>query len=333
MKRGTLLAAICHRLARTRVATLASAALGDVELAEAGEVDLLAALERLLDRADHGVDRVAGVLLAQAALVRDLVDEFRLGHGSSLRGPPRGIVMTAAKLTALPDALGPIVALFPQIAGTRAQSVGVVTPLNARWAAEISRSAAFRSGLGRGPRGPAARLAGRVADARAARGPRGGGSSRRRPRPPRGAARTACAAGAASGGASARGRRRGRRAPCAGRSGRARAARSARRPARSRGGRRARRRRRRRPVVTCDLRGVAGAPASSSRAGSARASGPASSDAVGAEHRAGPDVGRQLAQVIECRAGVSAGVIGVGARISRSCPSPASPGSSPSASA
>jgi hypothetical protein len=56
-----------HRLARTRVATLAGPALGDVELAEAGEVDVLTTPQRILDGADDRVDGVVGVLLRQTA--------------------------------------------------------------------------------------------------------------------------------------------------------------------------------------------------------------------------------------------------------------------------
>src|SRR3954468_17345894 len=73
-----------HRLARTRVAALAGAAVGDVELPEARERDLFTALQGVLDGADHGVDRRTGVLLAQAALGRDPINEVRLRHDSSL---------------------------------------------------------------------------------------------------------------------------------------------------------------------------------------------------------------------------------------------------------
>src|SRR5205823_12248666 len=69
-----------HRLAGAGVATLARAALGDVELPETGEAHVLTTLQRVLDGRDDGIDRGAGVLLAQAAGPRDLVDELRLGH-------------------------------------------------------------------------------------------------------------------------------------------------------------------------------------------------------------------------------------------------------------
>src|SRR5215207_539888 len=73
-----------HRLARARVATLAGAAAGDVELAEARERDLFSTLERALDRAEDGVHGASCILLAQAALLSDLINEVRLRHDSSL---------------------------------------------------------------------------------------------------------------------------------------------------------------------------------------------------------------------------------------------------------
>ena len=60
------------------------AALGDVELAEARERNLLSRRERILDRLDHRVDRRTGVLLAEAARRSDLINEVRLRHDSSL---------------------------------------------------------------------------------------------------------------------------------------------------------------------------------------------------------------------------------------------------------
>src|SRR5688572_22599377 len=70
-------------LAGTRVHALALTALGDVELAEAGEVDGVAGLERIGDPVEDGLDRVSGLLLRLDPLVcGNPIDEFSLGHGS-----------------------------------------------------------------------------------------------------------------------------------------------------------------------------------------------------------------------------------------------------------
>ena len=80
-------------LAGLRVHALTRAAIGDGELAEAGEADLSAAAEGLLDDRQDRVDGLAGLLLAEAGLVGDLVDElcfvtfllvFRFGTGRKL---------------------------------------------------------------------------------------------------------------------------------------------------------------------------------------------------------------------------------------------------------
>src|SRR5437763_8285249 len=64
------------RLARARVHTLAGAALGDVELPEARESHVAAALQRVLDDVEDGVDRLTGFFLPQVGLRGDLVDEL-----------------------------------------------------------------------------------------------------------------------------------------------------------------------------------------------------------------------------------------------------------------
>src|SRR6266511_3386455 len=56
-------------LARARVHSLARSALGGGELAEAGEVDRLAALQRLGDAFHEGVDGLAGVAVRETALL------------------------------------------------------------------------------------------------------------------------------------------------------------------------------------------------------------------------------------------------------------------------
>jgi hypothetical protein len=58
------------------VDALTSAALGDMELAEPGERHVAAALERLLDGVEDGVDCLAGLGLAQVRTSGDLIDEL-----------------------------------------------------------------------------------------------------------------------------------------------------------------------------------------------------------------------------------------------------------------
>src|SRR5271165_3358641 len=67
-------------LAGRRIATLASAALRDAELAEAREGHVASALQRVLDRVQESVDRVGGILLAQSGTISYLVHEFLLRH-------------------------------------------------------------------------------------------------------------------------------------------------------------------------------------------------------------------------------------------------------------
>src|SRR3954468_16341300 len=68
------------RLAGARVHALAGAALGDAELAEAGEVHLAATLERVLDRLEHCIDGLRSLALPKAGLGGDLIDELGLRH-------------------------------------------------------------------------------------------------------------------------------------------------------------------------------------------------------------------------------------------------------------
>src|SRR6476660_4881318 len=76
----------------------ASAPLGHVELAEAGEGNLAPATERRLDRIQDGVDGLLRVLLGEIGVLRDLIDEFRLRHLLLLRGRRE-----SSKLTTLAD--------------------------------------------------------------------------------------------------------------------------------------------------------------------------------------------------------------------------------------
>src|SRR5688572_26645005 len=85
-----------NRLAGLGIAALTGVALGDVELPEAGDCDLAATAEALLDRLEHGLDRNGGLGLARVGLRGDLLDELRLVHGSSSvvtgRQDARGLV-------------------------------------------------------------------------------------------------------------------------------------------------------------------------------------------------------------------------------------------------
>jgi len=71
-----------------RVDTLARAALGDVEFAEAGERNLLALAQGTGDRIENSVNRVAGSFFAAEPVVAcKLVQKLSLGH---VEIPPRG---------------------------------------------------------------------------------------------------------------------------------------------------------------------------------------------------------------------------------------------------
>src|SRR5262245_59787504 len=70
--------------------TLTRAALGDVELAEPGERHIAATLQRLLDGVEDGVNRLAGLGLAQVGAAGNLIDELRLRHASI---PPNEVVV------------------------------------------------------------------------------------------------------------------------------------------------------------------------------------------------------------------------------------------------
>jgi hypothetical protein len=56
--------------------TLTCPTLGNVELAESGERHIAAALERLLDGVEDGVNSLAGLGLAQVCTTGDLIDEL-----------------------------------------------------------------------------------------------------------------------------------------------------------------------------------------------------------------------------------------------------------------
>ena len=189
-----------HRLARAGVATLAGAALGDVELPEAGEADLLATLQRL---------SIVGMTASTACRRpscsgRSSPRPCRRTPTSSCAPPlragsfPRGVV-DCAKLTAVSDGNGP----WADSRKLRtAFSVGI--DVGRRWAAEIRASAAsggLRDGVvgGERARSPLAsrtitrgarRRGGAPAALTAPAGQGARGRLTRRPRPPARSSRT-----------------------------------------------------------------------------------------------------------------------------------------------
>src|SRR6185295_2731525 len=71
-------------LARPRIDTLARAPLGDAELAEAREVDVIAAAQRVGDAVQHRLHGIGGLLLAADPCVAGQpIDELSLGQRSS----------------------------------------------------------------------------------------------------------------------------------------------------------------------------------------------------------------------------------------------------------
>ena len=70
-----------HRLPGGRVGALARIAVRDRELAEAGDGDVLAGGQTILDRGDGGAQSLAGLALAQTRALSDLLDEVVLVHG------------------------------------------------------------------------------------------------------------------------------------------------------------------------------------------------------------------------------------------------------------
>src|SRR5688500_5489748 len=62
------------------VAALARLATAKPEAAEAAELDLLAAVQRIDDALEDRIDDDLGVLLREVRDFRDFLDEFRFGH-------------------------------------------------------------------------------------------------------------------------------------------------------------------------------------------------------------------------------------------------------------
>src|SRR5919109_262275 len=67
-------------LAGRRIASFASAALRDAELAEARERDFAPPFERVFDRVKDRAPPARRILLAQTGTIGDLVHEFLFGH-------------------------------------------------------------------------------------------------------------------------------------------------------------------------------------------------------------------------------------------------------------
>src|SRR5918997_2493670 len=71
-----------YALLRLGVDALAGVALLDVELAEAGDLDLVAGLQLGLDHLGEGLEKLLGLALRGVRLFGDLLDQLRLVHAS-----------------------------------------------------------------------------------------------------------------------------------------------------------------------------------------------------------------------------------------------------------
>src|SRR4051812_39417946 len=71
-----------HLVAGFRVAALSRLALAQPETAEPAQLHFLAAVQRLDDAPEHGVDDYLGVLLREIGHARNFLDELRLGHAA-----------------------------------------------------------------------------------------------------------------------------------------------------------------------------------------------------------------------------------------------------------
>src|SRR4029077_16936831 len=68
-------------LPRLRVSTRPRVLVAHDEISEVGDLDLLPALQRLLDRVEHGLDDLGGLLLGKTAyLLVDVLDNVGLRH-------------------------------------------------------------------------------------------------------------------------------------------------------------------------------------------------------------------------------------------------------------
>src|SRR5262245_28968419 len=75
-----------HLLARLRIAPLARLAPPQPETAKAAQLDLLAAMQRIDDGLEHGIDDDLGMLLGEVRYATDFLDQFGFSHGSEVPG-------------------------------------------------------------------------------------------------------------------------------------------------------------------------------------------------------------------------------------------------------
>ena len=75
--------------ARARVAAFVGLVMTDFEAAKAANLDALASLECCFHRVEHAIDDQLGLALGQFELVRDGLDQLRLGHLLSRSLTPR----------------------------------------------------------------------------------------------------------------------------------------------------------------------------------------------------------------------------------------------------
>src|SRR5438128_8135205 len=73
-------------LSRLRIAANARLLLAHDEVAEPGELDLFAALQRVLQRVENHLDDLGGLLLGETDLAANAVDDVRLCHGTTGHG-------------------------------------------------------------------------------------------------------------------------------------------------------------------------------------------------------------------------------------------------------
>src|SRR5713101_8654780 len=86
-------------LAGLGVAAHAGALLADDEVAEAGELDLLALLERVLDGVEHHLDDLGALLLGEPDFLAHALDHVGLGHGKDDSRTDKGESKQRVKLS------------------------------------------------------------------------------------------------------------------------------------------------------------------------------------------------------------------------------------------
>src|SRR6267143_4028444 len=86
-------------LACLGIAAHARALLADDEVAEAGELDLLPLLERVLDGVEHHLDDLGALLLGEPDLLAHALDHVGLGHGKDDSRTDKGESKQRVKLS------------------------------------------------------------------------------------------------------------------------------------------------------------------------------------------------------------------------------------------